>query len=130
MKNIGLIAIGGGLGALARWALIALIPGYLFPTNIFVINLSGSFFLGLVMSLAVEYSLLKERGRLFWAVGVLGGFTTFSTFMMGTYSLLTGGAIPTAFTYLAASIILGLGAVGVGFAVPRLVFRRLASRDG
>lgn len=127
MKSIGLIALGGGLGALGRWALIALIPGHLFPTNIFVINLLGSFFLGLVLSLAVEYSVVQERGRLFLAVGVMGGFTTFSTFMLGSLSLIRAGSVPTALIYLMASVVLGVVAVWAGFAIPPILLRRLTA---
>lgn len=108
------IGIGGGLGALARYALLGLWPGQAIPYNIALINVGGSLLIAVVMTLAIEYGWPGERGRLFWTTGVLGGFTTFSTFMLGIHTLLAGHAILSAYTYAVGSLVAGLAACWFG----------------
>ncbi|HBQ96642.1 MAG: CrcB family protein [Firmicutes bacterium] len=101
------VGIGGGLGALARDALSLLGQYHRFPLNFFVINVSGSFLIGIVMALSAELGILEDHWRLFWGVGFLGGFTTFSTFMLGAHRLWS--VTPAlSLAYLLATLFLGL----------------------
>lgn len=129
MTRVLWIATGGGLGALARYALMGLWAGQPIPYNIALINVAGSFFIAVVMTLAIEYGWLSERSRLFLSVGVLGGFTTFSTFMLGVETLLARHAIMTAYTYAVGSLLLGLAACWLGVAATRRVVPWLSRAD-
>jgi CrcB protein len=90
------IAIGGGLGAVARHAVSHLFNlrfGTTFPAGIFVVNAIGCLTIGLLAGLIASTRLhLGEVGRTFVFVGILGGFTTFSSYGLDTYTLLRGGA--------------------------------------
>jgi CrcB protein len=86
---------------------------------VLLINVLGAFLLGVVFALADEAGLMRAQTRFFLAVGVLGGFTTFSTFGWGVDVLLAQGAIGGAFAYLLASIGGGAMAVVAGLATGR-----------
>jgi len=79
-----------------------------------LINALGSFLIGVVIRLSLEGALSGE-GRLFLAVGVLGGFTTFSTFSYETLALLQDGEVGRALVYVLASVFLGLLLVLLGY---------------
>lgn len=134
MMNLLWIALGGGLGAIARYGLSGILSATVIPYSIFGINVTGSFLIGIVMTLAIEYGWLGERGRLFLAVGVLGGYTTFSTYMLGVHQLLTSGRPGPGLVYALGSLILGLAACWSGMiGTRRLVHARLhggANADG
>ncbi|OLZ09943.1 fluoride efflux transporter FluC [Sulfobacillus thermosulfidooxidans] len=127
MKNWIWVGVGGGLGALARTALEQVGTYHHLPLNFFLINVLGSFFIGMIMALSAEWGVLANQWRLFWGVGVLGGFTTFSTFMLGVHTLWqdTKGL---AVLYLTGTLIAGLAAAFGGLVVIREVARMAASR--
>lgn len=105
--------LGGAIGAGLRYGLggwIQTLSGPSFPWSTFVINVSGSFLIGIVIRLNLEGSLSPEA-RLFLAVGVLGGYTTFSSFSYETLTLVQQGEWAKAFLYVAGSVILGFAAV-------------------
>lgn len=122
------VCLGGGLGALARYGLLALIPATAVPINVLIINIVGSLFIGLVMALVLEFGRASEQTRLFLAVGVAGGFTTFSTFALGTYSLLAL-APGKSMLYAGLSLAGGLGAVYAGTILTRLFFQRATANS-
>ena len=108
---------GAGLGGVARFVIGSAImarygPG--FPLGTLVINVTGSFCVGLAMTLLTERLQLDPLWRLFLVVGVLGGYTTFSTFEYETYQAVRSGAAWLAFLNVAGSVILGYGAVLLG----------------
>lgn len=91
--NALLVAAGGGLGAAARYLAglwIVARFGADFPWGTFFVNVTGSFVIGIVLVL-VERGTLPAEARLFLAVGVCGGYTTFSSFSYETLQLLNGG---------------------------------------
>ncbi|MCC7008450.1 MAG: fluoride efflux transporter CrcB [Acidobacteria bacterium] len=117
-----LIGIGGGLGAMARHALNGavhrLAPGSIFPTGIFVVNVLGSAAIGLLAGLLAGARIdLRPDTRTFLIVGVLGGFTTFSSFSLDTFTLLRSGHLGLALWNIAGQVGLSLVALAVGFRI-------------
>jgi CrcB protein len=118
------VGIGGFLGSGARYWLGGLLnklsPAALFPYETLVINVSGCLGIGLLAGLAEFRGVLSPEMRLFLMVGVLGGFTTFSTFGYETFQLLRDGAILPASLNIGLQCGLGIGAVWCGYAFARL----------
>jgi CrcB protein len=112
------IALGGALGSVARYwiALWALPVSRSLPWGTIGINVVGSFAIGFfgTLTLANGRYPVPETARLFFMVGVCGGFTTFSSFSLQTLDLLRGDAPGRAFVNVAVSVLLCLGAVAVG----------------
>jgi CrcB protein len=119
------ISAGGALGSLARWGVGELLPwsGAEFPWATFVENVSGGLALGLLMVLLLDVWPPHRYLRPFLGVGLLGGYTTFSTFLLESRDLLVGGEVATAFTYLAGSVAAGLAAVWLGILAARAAVR-------
>ncbi len=115
------IALGGALGAPARYGVARLVPvrSGSFPWATFLTNVSGSFALGLLLVLILERFPPTRYLRPFVATGFLGAYTTFSTFMVETDQLVSGGHGATAAGYVLASLVCGLGAVWAGLAAGR-----------
>jgi fluoride exporter len=115
------IGIGGGLGAMARHAVnhvFNLRFGGTFPAGIFVVNALGCLTIGLLAGLIASTRLhLGEVGRTFVFVGVLGGFTTFSTYGLDTYTLFRGGHAGLGLVNAIGQMVVGLIAVWLGFAI-------------
>jgi|688.fasta_scaffold315131_2 CrcB protein len=122
MTSLWLVALGGALGAVARAVLSTTIaarwPGPL-PMGTIVVNVSGCLVLGLLTGYVASRPHLAPALRTFGAVGVLGAFTTFSTFENETLALLQAGQLPAALTNVALSLAAGLAAVWAGQAVGR-----------
>jgi len=123
LVQIGLVALGSALGGLARWGVTvaaARILGTAFPWGTFLINLSGSLFLGWFMAQSARLLpdqipwLRPDDLRLIVAIGFTGAYTTFSTFEMESHNLLRDGDGLAGTIYLFASVLLGLIAVRVG----------------
>ncbi len=115
--NVLLVAAGGAIGAAARYLAglwIAASLGAGFPWGTFFVNVTGSFLIGIILVL-VEGGALAPGARLFLAVGVLGGYTTFSSFSYETLQLLAGGgsAGPVLFNVF-GQLLVGLVAVYLG----------------
>ncbi len=114
------VAAGGALGAGARWGLSELVPaagGFPWPT--LLANVSGSLLLGVLMVLVVDVYETHHLVRPFLGVGVLGGFTTFSTYALETRDLLALGEYAVAAVYLLGSVVTGLLAVWLAVATTR-----------
>jgi fluoride exporter len=117
------IAAGGALGSLARWSLSEALPvtGGAFPWATIDANVSGCFLLGALMVLLTDGRPPSRYARAFLGVGVLGGYTTFSTAMLDTRSLLLSGQAQAAGAYLAGSVLAGLAAVWAGIVAVRVL---------
>ena len=115
-----MISIGGILGANARylvadWAAQRFGSG--FPYGTFIINISGSFFLGLFMAFLQDRAFIHPNYRLFFATGFCGAYTTFSTLTYESLRLFQDGSVLLGFTNLAGSLIIGMAAVLAGFLI-------------
>lgn len=124
------IAAGGALGSVARWALTVAIPHAAdqVPWATWLANVTGAFILGLLMVFVLDFWPPSRYVRPFLGVGVLGGYTTFSTLVLDTRTLLTSGQAPAAFGYLFGTVLLGLAAVWVGVLVARTAVAVLERR--
>lgn len=125
MYHLGLVALGGGIGAGCRHlvniaALRLFGPG--FPVGTLAVNVVG----GLLMGILVGYFALRYTGggqglRLFLATGILGGFTTFSAFALDAVILWQRGEVLAALAYVTASVVLSIGAVLAGLAMVKAI---------
>lgn len=126
-----LIAVGGALGSLARWGIGAAWPhgpaSYAWST--FSINVSGALLLGVLMAVAFDVWSDRRYVRPFLGTGVLGGYTTFSTYLLDERGLITGGRPAVAVAYLLATLVVGFTATAVGLAGTRAVLDRRRARD-
>lgn len=119
-----LIAAGGACGAVARFALDSWVSSRAsgdFPWGTLLVNVTGTFVLGLLFSLAVERGVIPADIRLPILIGFLGSYTTFSTWMLETLRLVEQGAWLGAFVNAAGSVVLGMAAVVVGMIIGRTV---------
>jgi CrcB protein len=111
------VALGGAMGSVARYLVggwFASRFGAAFPYGTFVINVTGSFIIGLFLAFAEERVSLSPYWRLFFAVGFVGGYTTFSTFEYESARLFQGGEMLIGATYLVGSVVTGGVAVLAG----------------
>ena len=116
MDRYIVVLVGGGVGALVRYVLASEIMkryGGTFPLGTFVINITGSFLIGVLMTIFTE-RLLHPNWRLALVVGFLGGYTTFSSFEYETLQAFTQGSKWTAALNVVASLVLGYIAVWLG----------------
>ena len=123
MSNLFLVALFGAIGSLSRFILIQATPKlvYLnFPIGTILVNLIGSFFIGVVASL-FEKQILSNEFRSVIIFGFLGGFTTFSAFTYEVFNLLKAGDYLNLFIYLFLSIIVSLILFYVGYKLIKIL---------
>jgi CrcB protein len=111
------VALGGALGASARWGIDRLIEQRtesLFPWATFAINLSGCFLIGVITEALVDRHHLPAWIRVGLVVGVIGGYTTFSTFAQESLQLVDAHDLAVAAAYVGGSVVLGILAVFAG----------------
>ena len=117
MKNIFLICLGGFLGTGFRYVLSGAVHQWVetdFPVGTFVVNIVGAFILGAFMEYAIARSYWNDSLRLMVSIGILGGFTTFSTFSYETMSLFRAGNTHWALMNIFVTNLFCLGAVFLG----------------
>jgi len=122
--NILIIGFGGFVGAVSRYGLALWIGqrwGRTFPLGTFVINVSGSFLIGLFMTLMAERFTVNPQWRLLLVVGFLGAYTTFSTFEYETGTLLKDGEWTFAMLNIILSVVAGFIALKLGEALAKLI---------
>jgi CrcB protein len=113
-----LVAAGGVVGVVARYALGTTVTHDTLPWVTVAINVVGSFLLGLLTAVGTG---LAPEVRTALGVGLLGGFTTFSTFSVDALKQIEAGESGKALLYIVASVILGIGAAAVGYYAGRAV---------
>ena len=111
-----LAAVGGALGALARWALAGALPSSPtgWPWATLLVNLTGCLLLGVLFAVLAARFPRSRWPRPLLAVGVLGGYTTYSAFAVEVVRMSGTGAFLTAGAYVAASVVGGVAAVALG----------------
>ncbi|MEI8307055.1 MAG: fluoride efflux transporter CrcB [Chloroflexales bacterium] len=124
MLNMFAVAIGAAVGAnlrylISTWAAQRFGSG--FPYGTLLINVTGCLVIGVVLTLAATKFTLSEPLRLLIVTGILGGYTTFSSFGYETFAMIGGGNWVGAAIYLTGSLSLGLGAVFLGSVLVRLI---------
>jgi CrcB protein len=127
MTNILLVGLGGFLGSVMRY----LLSGYVqqsarsidFPFGTLAVNVIGCFIIGFLSQLADGRGLFTSEARAFVFIGVLGGFTTFSSFGNETLNLARNGQMLNALTNIAANVLIGLFAVWLGRTASYLIWR-------
>ena len=126
MQHYLMVGAGGFLGATCRYGITLLITKLgtaVFPWATLTANVVGCLLIGALMPMAGEKPLLEENGRLFFVVGILGGFTTFSAFGYETVLLLKRGSGVMAGTYVVCSVLAGLAAVWLGRLISAAVIK-------
>lgn len=126
------IGLGGFFGAIARVLLKSVVIvadiGQ-FPLNTFLINIAGSFLLSFILTVAFEGWRMNADLRMGLTTGLLGAFTTFSTFCKESVGLMRSGALPVALLYMAGSVAAGLFAAYLGVVLAREMGTRLAGKE-
>ena len=118
------IALGGALGTMARYATGIYVGRWLgtaFPWSTLLINILGSFLIGVFAeSFALQWD-TSQSTRAFLIIGICGGYTTFSTFSLDIVTLLNRGEAALALTYVLASVVIGLAGLYAGLQAVRFV---------
>ena len=126
MERLLWVGAGGFLGSILRYGIGGLMgrfkAGWTFPLETLLINVSGCLILGLLAGLSESRGVFSGTTRAFLFIGVLGGFTTFSTFGYETFQLLRDGQWPAAASSTALQIGLGIGGVWAGNVLARLLW--------
>jgi CrcB protein len=121
--EVGIVALGGALGAILRYLVTSWVQHRVdfFPWGTVVVNLVGSFLIGIVLEMTLR-GFLSSHARLLLGVGILGGFTTFSSLCWEMLTLLEEGDILPAFLYGFGSLVIGVFCAWLGSIVVRWVF--------
>ena len=104
MKEIILVFLGGGLGSSFRFLLNKIIPDDSFPYSTLIVNLIGSFLIGLIISYLIKNNMLKSDYFLLLVVGICGGLTTFSAFSLENLNLIKSNEIFNSIIYILISV--------------------------
>lgn len=112
-----MIGLGGALGTMLRFGTSLLIGFKSYPLATLLVNIAGSFIIGLVMAYSLKSESFALNGRLFLATGFCGGFTTFSAFSLENLLLLQNGKLGLFVLYAVGSLVLGIAAVWAGFKI-------------
>lgn len=124
MEKYLFVGVGGFVGSVCRYGLSGLlyrVLGDRFPYGTLAVNVLGCFSIGLFMTLFVGRWLVQPNLRLFLTIGILGGFTTFSTFSFETVELFKGGNVYLGCLNVVGSLFFCLGSTWAGSAVGKLL---------
>lgn len=126
MDKVWLVGVGGFLGSILRYAIGGMVAraraGWTFPLETLVINVTGCLVLGILAGVDESRGVLSGATRAFLFIGLLGGFTTFSTFGYETFQLTRDGQWAAAAASTALQVVLGFGGVWAGHALARLAW--------
>ena len=117
LKNILLVGLGGAAGSMLRYAFSVWFKHASFPLATFLVNVIGSFIIGLVFAYSLRSESFATNWRLFLAAGICGGFTTFSAFSLESLQLLQQQRVGIFFLYVIGSVLLGLAATWFGYSL-------------
>ncbi len=109
-----LVAIGGALGALGRYGIGQVVQAGNLPVATLLVNVTGSFLIGVIWATFDESQWFQDWGKYLITVGMLGGFTTFSSFSLETLELIRVGEVWTALGYVISTVIICVLGVFIG----------------
>lgn len=124
LSNLAAVVAGAGIGGGLRYALSGWVAqrwGTTFPWGTFAVNISGAFLLGVLMTASVDRTAISPAWKLFLGVGILGGYTTFSTLSFESVALMQRGLVWQGALNMFGSAVVGLVAVLAGVLVGRMV---------
>jgi CrcB protein len=123
VERVVLVLVGGALGSVARYLVASWAatfgPG--FPRGTLIVNLVGSFLISIILEASLRTTAVSPNARLFLATGVMGGFTTYSSFNYETLRLVDEGAVGLALLNLALTVVGCMGAGLLGLVLIRMV---------
>jgi fluoride exporter len=125
LRTLLIVGAGGFIGSVMRYLVQLFVERDMsstFPWGTFVANITGSFIIGVVFALAQKGNLLSAEWRLFLAVGICGGFTTFSAFAYNNLTMLREGVYGQFILNVGGSLIFGLLAVYLGMIAAKAIF--------
>jgi CrcB protein len=114
IKQFLLVGLGGALGTILRFAANLLYNNRSFPVTTLLINITGSFVIGMVIAFSIKNE-ASDNWKLFLATGLCGGFTTFSAFSFENLQLLQNGKFMISLMYILGSMLLGILAAWLGY---------------
>ncbi len=126
MRKYIYIALGGAGGAVLRYLVKLIQITDQFPVNTLITNIIGCFVLTLFVTLSLQMVRISSDARLGATVGLLGGFTTFSTFCKETASLFLSGSAALGAVYFIATPLLGIAAGYLGMALANKIIKRIS----
>lgn len=125
MSRYVMIAVGGAIGAIARYQVASLIQARVpvgFPYGTFVVNVTGCLIMGMVTALLTDRLVTNPNWRFLIPIGFVGAYTTFSTFELEVFQAINEGAWSIAAANVVASCIAGYVALWIGFVVARVLW--------
>lgn len=125
LRTILIVGTGGFIGSVMRYLVQVFVEKGLtttFPWGTFIANIVGSFIIGIVFALAEKGSLLSAEWRMFLAVGICGGFTTFSSFAYNNLTMIKEGSFGQLLWNIGGSLFFGILAVYLGIILIRAIF--------
>ena len=125
LRTILIVGTGGFIGSVMRYLVQLLVEKGLsstFPWGTFAANIAGSFIIGVVFALAQKGNVLSAEWRMFLAVGICGGFTTFSSFAYNNLMMLKDGVYGQFIWNVGGSLFFGLLAVYLGMILVKVIF--------
>lgn len=125
LRNILIVGTGGFIGSVMRYLVQVFVEKGLattFPWGTFIANIAGSFIIGIVFAFAEKGNLINSEWRLFLAVGICGGFTTFSSFAYNNLTMLKENSFGQLFWNVGGSLFFGILAVYLGIILVRAIF--------
>jgi CrcB protein len=125
LRTILLVGTGGFIGSVMRYLVQVFVEKGLsstFPYGTMVANIAGSFMIGIIFALAEKGDLLSAEWRIFLAVGICGGFTTFSSFAFNNFTMIQENSFGQLFWNIGGSLFLGILAVYLGIILVRAIY--------
>jgi CrcB protein len=125
LRTILLVGSGGFIGSVLRYLIQYYMEKSLtstFPWGTLIANIAGSFIIGMIFALAEKGNLMSAEWRIFLAVGICGGFTTFSAFAYNNFTMINEKAWSSLFINIGGNLFLGILAVYLGVILIRMIF--------
>jgi fluoride exporter len=124
IRTLLIVGTGGFIGTVLRYLVQVYAEKLMnstFPLGTFLVNIAGSFLIGVIYAFAEKGNLMNSEWRIFLAVGLCGGFTTFSTFAMDNLNLMKDNSLLQLMLYTGGSLFLGIMAVYLGIILTRTI---------